>query len=207
MQTFWLQNEGSIKNPDICDEEARHLPLGRRLSRSQTLVIWYFLSLQQHSTDRSQQMHTESTNAQIHKYTNTQIHKYKNTQIHKYSIWQSARKTKHVVYFWKGYDSRISNMTMVGELVMMHRGWCTGNDTLGRGSVYQSKFLLIPYISCQQLEIFVFCWVSLGPGYVGMWISFSLHWYCIYHANNWKDILIWLGFFGPLPWVEGMCIS
>ena len=93
MQTFWLQNEGSIKNPDICDEEARHLPLGRRLSRSQTLVIWYFLSLQQHSTDRSQQMHTESTNAQIHKYTNTQMHKYTNTKIHKYKNTQIHKYT------------------------------------------------------------------------------------------------------------------
>ena len=93
MQTFWLQNEGSIKNPDICDEEARHLPLGRRLSRSQTLVIWYFLSLQQHSTDRSQQMHTESTNAQIHKYSNTQIYKYTNTKIHKYTNTQIHKYT------------------------------------------------------------------------------------------------------------------
>ena len=32
---------------------------------------------------------------QTRKYTNTK------TLIHKYSIWQSARKTQHVVYFWK----------------------------------------------------------------------------------------------------------
>ena len=30
------------------------------------------------------------------------MHKYKNKiKIHKYSIWRSARKTQHVVYFWK----------------------------------------------------------------------------------------------------------
>ena len=70
---FLLQNEGSIKNPDICDEEARHLPSGGRLSRSQTLVIWYFLAQQR----LSQQMHTEGTSTEIQKYkykegTNTQ---------------------------------------------------------------------------------------------------------------------------------------
>ena len=38
------------------------------------------------------------------KYTNTRLHKYANTQI------QSAQKTLHVLYFWKTWDSRISNM-------------------------------------------------------------------------------------------------
>ena len=42
--------------------------------------------------------------------TKIQIHKYTNTQIHKYSILQSARKTHHVVYFWKGDCSRMSKM-------------------------------------------------------------------------------------------------
>ena len=42
--------------------------------------------------------------------TNTQIHKHTNTQIHKYSILQSARKTHHVVYFWKEDCSRMSKM-------------------------------------------------------------------------------------------------
>ena len=42
------------------------------------------------------------TKCLIHKYTNTK------TQIHKYSIWKSARKTQHVVYFWKVNCSRIS---------------------------------------------------------------------------------------------------
>ena len=41
---------------------------------------------------------------QTHKYKNT------NTQIHKYSIWRSARKTQHVVYFWKEDCSRISKI-------------------------------------------------------------------------------------------------
>ena len=36
---------------------------------------------------------TDITKYLMHKYTNT------NTQIHKYSIFQSARKTQHVVYF------------------------------------------------------------------------------------------------------------
>ena len=45
--------------------------------------------------------------------SHTQIHKYRytNTQIHTYSIWQSARKTQHVVYFWKDDCSRLSKMT------------------------------------------------------------------------------------------------
>ena len=33
-----------------------------------------------------------------------------------------SEKTQQVLYFWKGYDSRIPNMMMVGELVMMHGG-------------------------------------------------------------------------------------
>ena len=42
----------------------------------------------------------------------THSHKYKNTntQIHKYSIIRSARKTQHVVYFWKEDFSRISKI-------------------------------------------------------------------------------------------------
>ena len=39
-----------------------------------------------------------------HKYKNT------NTQLHKYSIIRSARKTQHVVYFWKEDFSRISKI-------------------------------------------------------------------------------------------------
>ena len=41
-----------------------------------------------------------------------QTRKYKNIkmQIHKYSIWRSARKTQHVVYFWKEDCSRISKI-------------------------------------------------------------------------------------------------
>ena len=41
--------------------------------------------------------------------SNTQIQKIliQNTQIHKYSIRRSARKTQHVVYFWKEDCSRI----------------------------------------------------------------------------------------------------
>ena len=41
---------------------------------------------------------------QTHKYPNT------DTQIHKSSIRQSARKTQHMVFFWKGDCSRISKM-------------------------------------------------------------------------------------------------
>ena len=41
---------------------------------------------------------------------NAQI-KNTNTKIHKYSIWRSARKTQHVVYFWKENSSRISKIT------------------------------------------------------------------------------------------------
>ena len=44
--------------------------------------------------------------------SDTQIHKYKftNTQIHKYSIWRSARKTQHVVYFWKEGCSKMRRL-------------------------------------------------------------------------------------------------
>ena len=43
------------------------------------------------------------------------------------------------------------------------------------------------FILCIIDIIFLICWVSLGPsgpGYGGVWISLSLHWYCLYHANN-----------------------
>ena len=85
--------------------------------------------------------------------------------------------------------------------------------------LYFAGFTLILYISWQQFQryLFVFCWDSLGPlgpGGGEMWISSSWHWYCIYHANNWRDICIlmdiWrdicilLGFYGPFgPWVWG----
>ena len=52
----------------------------------------------------SQDIKTDITKCLILKYTNT------NTQIHKYSIWQSARKTQHVVYFWKEDCSEVSKM-------------------------------------------------------------------------------------------------
>ena len=45
---------------------------------------------------------------QTRKYKNT------NTQIHKYSIWQSARKTQRVAYFWKEDCSRVSKMIIPG---------------------------------------------------------------------------------------------
>ena len=40
----------------------------------------------------------------------TQKYKYANTQIHKYSIWQSARYTPHMVYFWKEDCSEVSKV-------------------------------------------------------------------------------------------------
>ena len=45
-------------------------------------------------------------------FPRSQTRKYKNanTRIHKYNIWQSTRKTQHVVYFWKEDCSSISNM-------------------------------------------------------------------------------------------------
>ena len=54
------------------------------------------------------------------KRANTQI------QIYKYSISQSARKTQHVVYFWKGDCSRMSSefRTVVQGLVC-HGQWPT----------------------------------------------------------------------------------
>ena len=52
----------------------------------------------------SKDIKTDITKCLMHKYTNT------NTQIHKYSIWRSARKTQHVVYFWKEDCSRISKI-------------------------------------------------------------------------------------------------
>ena len=49
----------------------------------------------------SKDIKTDISKCLMHKYTNT------NTQIHKYSKWLSARKTQHVVYFWKEDCSRI----------------------------------------------------------------------------------------------------
>ena len=43
------------------------------------------------------------------KHANTKI-QIQNTQMHKYSIRRSARKTQHVVYFWKADCSRISKI-------------------------------------------------------------------------------------------------
>ena len=57
------------------------------------LLVWGYLN-----------WYSQVSHTQIHKY------KYTNTQIHKYSIWQSAKKTQHVVYFWKEDCSRIRKM-------------------------------------------------------------------------------------------------
>ena len=92
--------------------------------------------------------------------------------------------------------------------------------TIGEVFVFHWVDIDIVYVMPTIGEIFVFCWVSLGPsgpGYGGMWISLSLHGYCLYQANNyrclyillglhiyciylannWRDICILLGFFGP----------
>ena len=55
-----------------------------------------------------QKWYSHVSNAQIQKY------KYTNIQIHKYSIWQSARKTQRVAYFWKEDCSRVSKMIIPG---------------------------------------------------------------------------------------------
>ena len=55
----------------------------------------------------SKDIKTDISKCLMHKYTNT------NTQIHKYSKWLSARKTQHVVYFWKEDCSRISKIIII----------------------------------------------------------------------------------------------
>ena len=37
-----------------------------------------------------------------------------------------------------------------------------------------------------------------GPRVVGLYVSWCLHWYCIYHANNWRDMCKLLVVCGPL---------
>ena len=56
----------------------------------------------------------------------TRSYKNTNTQIHNYSIWRSARKTQHVVYFWKEHCSRISSesRTVVQGLVNVYELIC-----------------------------------------------------------------------------------
>ena len=51
-----------------------------------------------------QKWYSRVSNMQIQKY------KYKNTHTHKYSIWRSARKTQHVVYFWREDCSTITKI-------------------------------------------------------------------------------------------------
>ena len=63
----------------------------------------------------SQDIKTDITKCLILKYTNT------NTQIHKYSILQSARKTQHVVYFWKEDCSRGSKWYSHMSNTQMHK--------------------------------------------------------------------------------------
>ena len=55
-------------------------------------------------SSRSKDRYSQVSHTKIHK------RKYINIQVHKYSIWRSARKTQHVVYFWKENCSRISKM-------------------------------------------------------------------------------------------------
>ena len=56
-------------------------------------IMWYIF--EKRIDQGSQKWYFLVPNAQIQKYKDT------NTQIHKYSKWSIARKTQHVVYFWK----------------------------------------------------------------------------------------------------------
>ena len=51
----------------------------------------------------------------VYQMENTQIHKYANTQN------LSAWKTQHVLYFWKAWDSKISNMTFPCIICKIHK--------------------------------------------------------------------------------------
>ena len=78
-----------------------------RTSRMVTSPLYDVLDHTNHTFSESywsKDIKTDITKCLMHKYTNT------NTQIHKYSIWRSARKTQHVVYFWKEDCSRISKI-------------------------------------------------------------------------------------------------
>ena len=66
--------------------------------------------------------------------------------------------------------------------------------------LYFVGFTLILYISCQQLGglcnlLGVFG--PFGPRVGGLYVFLCLHWYCIYHVNNWgKCVICWLSL-GP----------
>ena len=55
--------------------------------------MWYIF--EKRIVQGYQKLYTHVPNTKI------QRHKYTITQIHKYSVWRSARKTQHIVYFWK----------------------------------------------------------------------------------------------------------
>ena len=64
--------------------------------------MWYIF--EKRIVQGYQKWYFHESNMRIQKY------KYANTQIHKYIIWWGARKTQHVLYFWKEDCSRISKM-------------------------------------------------------------------------------------------------
>ena len=73
--------------------------------------------------------YSQVSHTQIHK------HKYTKTQRHVYSIWQSARKTQHVLYFWKEACSRISKITfpcvkLTNTKIQIHKYTNTAYDKL-----------------------------------------------------------------------------
>ena len=92
-------------------------------------------------------------NAQIQKY------KFTNTQIHKYSIWGSARKTQHVVYFWKEDCSRISKILfpcaertntkiLIPNTQIQHMTKCQKDPTCGiflKKGLFKGIKILFPY--------------------------------------------------------------
>ena len=82
----------------------------RRPSRMVTSPLFDVLDHINHTFSESswsKDIKTDISKCLMHKYTNT------NTQIHKYSKWLSARKTQHVVYFWKEDCSRISKILFI----------------------------------------------------------------------------------------------
>ena len=110
----------------------------------------------------SKDIKTNITKCLMHKYTNT------NTQIHKYSIWRSARKTQHVVYFWKEDCSRISKIifpcaertntkiqiqnTQIHKYSIWQRQHMSSSNMINAESPQFTQSSLAP-----SLSVFIFC--------------------------------------------------
>ena len=58
-----------------------------------------------------------------------------------------------------------------------------------------------------SVDVYIDIVLYIIPIIGGMYISWSLYWYCIYHANNWGDMCKLLVLCGPLRPRVGGCSS